>query len=68
MVNVSRKAGVDPRAALEKANRRFVERFRKVESLAAERGIEMGNAKLETLDQLWEEAKAGGEGRETRDT
>lgn len=57
VVNVARKAGVDPRSALEKANGRFAERFRKVEALAAERGVEVGSATLETLDQLWEEAK-----------
>jgi len=57
VVNVARKAGVDPRAALEKANGRFAERFRKVEALAAERGVDVGSATLETLDQLWEEAK-----------
>ena len=57
IVNLSRKAGVDPRAALEKANAKFVERFRKVEALAAERGVEIGTAGLEALDRLWEEAK-----------
>lgn len=57
VVNVARKAGVDPRAALEKANGRFVERFRKVEALAAERSIDMGTAGLEVLDKLWDEAK-----------
>ena len=67
VVNVSRKAGVDPRAALEKANGRFVERFRKVEALAEERGVDLGTAGLDALDKLWEEAKQGDEGRETRD-
>jgi MazG family protein len=56
-VNLARKLGCDPRAALEKANQRFVERFRVVEELARERGIEMGNADIEELDRLWDEAK-----------
>lgn len=60
VVNLSRKLGKDPRAALEKANLRFVERFRVVETLARERGIEMGNADLEELDKLWDEAKDRG--------
>jgi MazG family protein len=60
VVNLSRKLGKDPRAALEKANQRFVERFRVVETLARERGIEMGNADLEELDRLWDEAKDRG--------
>jgi uncharacterized protein YabN with tetrapyrrole methylase and pyrophosphatase domain len=57
VVNLSRKTGCDARAALEKANARFLERFGKIEALAAERGIDIGSAGLETLDELWEEAK-----------
>ena len=56
-VNLARKAGFDPRAALEKANNRFRDRFRAVEALATERGIEIGRADLETLDALWDEVK-----------
>lgn len=58
VVNLARKLNCDPRAALEKANRRFGERFRGVERLAAQRGIRMGHASLEDLDRLWEETKA----------
>lgn len=57
MVNLARKLEIDPRAALEGANRRFKERFRKVETLARERGLEVGRASLEELDALWEEIK-----------
>lgn len=56
-VNLGRKVGTDPRAALEGANRRFTERFRAVERLAAERGIDVHTVGLETLDGLWEEVK-----------
>ena len=57
VVNLSRKLGCDPRAALERANQRFLERFRRMESRAAERGIDVGTAGLQKLDELWEEAK-----------
>jgi uncharacterized protein YabN with tetrapyrrole methylase and pyrophosphatase domain len=57
-VNLARKAGVDPRAALEGSNRRFAQRFRAVEQLAAERGVDVHSAGLEELDRLWEEVKA----------
>jgi MazG family protein len=57
VVNLARKLDCDPRAALEKANRRFVDRFRVVEELARDRGIEMGSADLAKLDELWDEAK-----------
>jgi MazG family protein len=57
VVNLSRKLAVDPRVALEGANRRFVERFREVERLAVERGIELGSVGIDVLDGLWDEAK-----------
>lgn len=57
VVNLARKLGCEPRAALQQANARFLARFRKMESLAKERGVEMGRASLEELDGLWEQAK-----------
>src|SRR2546423_4428240 len=51
-VNLARKLAVDPRAALERANAKFMDRFEKVEKLAEQRGLEMGRATLEQLDQL----------------
>jgi MazG family protein len=57
-VNLARKLGIDPRAALETANATFVRRFEAVEQLATERGVELGRATLEELDRLWDEVKA----------
>ena len=59
VVNLARKVGVHPGPALDRANQRFRERFRIVERLAGERGVEMERAGLQVLDQLWEEAKTG---------
>ena len=56
-VNVARKAGVHPTAALEAATNKFVMRFREVERLAAERGIAVETAGLAVLDGLWDEVK-----------
>ena len=58
VINLSRKLGVDPRNALEKSNRRFSQRFRKVEELADAGDVRIGEATLEELDVLWEAAKA----------
>ena len=60
VVNLARKLAVDPRAALEKANAKFMKRFQGVEKLAEERGLEMGRTTLEDLDKLWNEVKAKG--------
>lgn len=59
VVNLARKAGVQPGPALDRANRKFRQRFEQIEGLAAERGIDVSSAGLEVLDGLWEEAKAG---------
>ncbi len=60
VVNLSRKLGVHPALALDKANIKFARRFREIERLAAERGIEVRTAGLAVLDSLWDEVKRGG--------
>jgi nucleoside triphosphate diphosphatase len=57
VVNLARKAGIPPGPALERANRRFQDRFETVERLADERGVDLHEAGLEQLDRLWDEAK-----------
>jgi ATP diphosphatase len=63
-VNLARKAGVEPGLALERANRKFRDRFDALEQLAAERGIDVTAAGLSALDALWQEVKR----EETRST
>ena len=60
VVNLARKAGVQPGPALDRANRKFRERFEAVERLAVERGMDLHEAGLEALDGLWEEVKLRG--------
>jgi MazG family protein len=59
VVNLARLASVDAPTALARANAKFTRRFAAVERLAGERGVTMGEAKLEVLDRLWDEAKRG---------
>ncbi|HEU6453320.1 MAG TPA: nucleoside triphosphate pyrophosphohydrolase [Gemmatimonadaceae bacterium] len=58
VVNLCRRAGVHASLALDRANDKFVRRFERVEQLAAQRGIVMGEADLATLDALWDEVKS----------
>ena len=58
VVNLARKAGVEPSGALERANRKFRARFGAVESLAAGRELALHSAGLAELDRLWDEVKA----------
>jgi MazG family protein len=57
VVNLSRKAGVHPSLALDKANVKFARRFGAVERMAIERGWKPGEATLEQLDALWDSVK-----------
>jgi ATP diphosphatase len=63
VVNLARKAGVQPGPALDRANRKFRERFEAIEALCTERGIEVDAAGLEVLDGLWEEVKGSVKGK-----
>lgn len=56
-VNVSRFVDTDAEESLTDATDKFVGRFKTVEALAAERGIDMKESDIETLDRLWDEAK-----------
>ncbi len=57
VVNLARKAGVQPGAALDRANAKFRRRFEAIETIAAERKVVLGEATLEELDVIWEEVK-----------
>ena len=56
-VNVSRFVKVDAEEALTSSTDKFIGRFKKVEKLAEERGIDLKTSSLEVLDELWDEAK-----------
>lgn len=57
VVNLARWLGVDAESALRTANDRFYRRFRMLEQLAAQRGLELNALDIHALDALWEEAK-----------
>ena len=57
MVNLVRLLGADPTSSLARANAKFTRRFGAVETLAAERGLVLGQASLAELDALWDVAK-----------
>jgi ATP diphosphatase len=58
-VNLARWMKVDPEEALREANHRWVARYRRVEALAAERGLDLDVMSLAEKDELWDEVKAG---------
>lgn len=57
VVNLARKLKTDGEVALQRATDKFSARFRSVESLARERGLQMEGMSLAELDALWDEVK-----------
>jgi tetrapyrrole methylase family protein/MazG family protein len=58
LVNVVRFLKLDPEIALKKANRKFVERFRDMETEATSDGKKLADLNPAELDSLWNNAKA----------
>ena len=57
LINYARFAGVDPEAALEKTNRKFIRRFQGIESLASAQGKSLQGMSLAEMDAMWNEVK-----------
>ncbi len=57
MVNIARKLGVEPEVALKSANRKFRRRFKHIENRLSRDGKSLGDASLDEMDRLWNEAK-----------
>jgi MazG family protein len=56
-VNVARFLGVDPEIALKKANRKFKERFNRMEAAAAREGRRFADLPRARMEELWNESK-----------
>lgn len=61
--NLARHARVDVGAALRRANRKFEQRFRTMEALAASEGTTLSEHPLEVQDAYWNRAKQAGRDR-----
>lgn len=57
IINASRLYGIDPEAALEKTNRKFIKRFNYLEKETISKGISLHNMSLDEMNVIWEEAK-----------
>jgi ATP diphosphatase len=58
VVNLARKSGIDPEAALASCNQKFVRRFGKVESALEAEQISLDEASLGQMEAAWQHAKA----------
>lgn len=57
IINASRLFGIDPEAALEKTNRKFIKRFNYLENETIKKGISLHDMTLDQMNVIWEEAK-----------
>lgn len=57
IVNAARLYHIEPETALEKTNRKFIKRFKYLESRALEDGRSLKEMSLEEMEALWQEAK-----------
>ncbi len=57
LVNAARLYHIDPEAALERTNQKFINRFSYLEEQTLAKGISLHDMSLAEMDLIWEEAK-----------
>ncbi|MDR1671316.1 MAG: nucleoside triphosphate pyrophosphohydrolase [Alistipes sp.] len=57
LINAARLYNIDPEAALERTNRKFIARFNFMEQTAAAQGRELNGMSLAEMEALWQESK-----------
>jgi MazG family protein len=57
IINASRLYDIDPEAALEKTNRKFIRRFNYLEKETIRKGISLHDMSLDQMNVIWEQAK-----------
>ena len=58
IANLSRKLGVEPEAALRRANEKFAARFDAMERAFIDRGEKLTDASLDAMEREWQQVKA----------
>jgi len=57
LINYARFLGIDAENALERTNRKFIERFTKMEELANSKGRNLHDMTLQEMDDIWNSIK-----------
>ena len=57
MINYARFIGVNPENALEKTNKKFINRFQFLEETASKEGKKLAEMSLTEMDVIWEKSK-----------
>lgn len=57
LINAARLYDIDPETALERTNKKFINRFNYLEQQTLQKGKDLHKMSLEEMDVIWEEAK-----------
>ena len=57
LINLGRFLKVDPESALERTNKKFIQRFQYLEKRATQINKSLSDMTLAEMDEIWEEAK-----------
>jgi XTP/dITP diphosphohydrolase len=57
IINAARLYNIDPEAALEKTNRKFIKRFNYLEKQTLTKGLSLHDMSLDEMNAIWEKAK-----------
>jgi XTP/dITP diphosphohydrolase len=57
IINAARLYDIDPEAALEKTNRKFIKRFNYLENETLKKGKSLHDMSLDEMNVIWEKAK-----------
>ncbi|MDU0370898.1 nucleoside triphosphate pyrophosphohydrolase [Hymenobacter endophyticus] len=57
LINFARHAGINPEEALERTNRKFIQRFQYLETQSAQDGHQLRDLSLAQMDVYWNQAK-----------
>jgi len=57
IINAARLYDIDPEAALEKTNRKFIKRFNYLERKTIKKGVSLHDMTLDEMNVIWEESK-----------
>jgi XTP/dITP diphosphohydrolase len=65
IINAARLYDIDPEAALEKTNRKFIKRFNYLENETLTKGVSLHDMSLDEMNIIWERAKKEDGGQQT---
>jgi MazG family protein len=58
LINASRLYNIDPELALERTNKKFIQRFNYLESQTLQKGRSLQSMSLDEMNEIWEDAKS----------